>query len=85
MSEAIVRAFGQLREMLAGHRQLSEKLAELEERLEGHDQAIGNLFEAIRQLIEPDAHTRSPDQLPQRQSLIRMAAVPRSFTMTTMG
>jgi len=55
MSVAIVRAFVQLREMLAGHRQLSEKLAELEQRLEGHDQAIGNLFEAIRQLIEPDA------------------------------
>lgn len=57
MSVAIVRAFVQLREMLAGHRQLSGKLAELEKRLEGHDEAIGNLFEAIRQLIEPAAPT----------------------------
>lgn len=55
MSVAIVRAFVQLREMLAGHRQLAAKLAELERRLEGHDQAIGNLFEAIRQLVEPSA------------------------------
>jgi len=55
MSVAIVRAFVQLREMLAGNRQLAGKLAELEKRLEGHDEAIGNLFEAIRQLIEPDA------------------------------
>lgn len=53
MSVAIVRAFVQLRELLAGHRQLAAKLAELEQRLEGHDQAIGNLFEAIRQLVEP--------------------------------
>lgn len=53
MSVAIVRAFVQLRELLAGHRQLAAKLAELEQRLEGHDQAIGNLFEAIRQLIAP--------------------------------
>lgn len=52
MSVAIVRAFVQLREMLAGHRQLAGKLAELEKRLEGHDDAIANLFEAIRQLIE---------------------------------
>ena len=55
MSVAIVRAFVQLREMLAGQRQLAGKLAELEQRLEGHDEAIGNLFEAIRQLIEPSA------------------------------
>lgn len=55
MSVAIVRAFVQLREMLAGHRQLADKLAELETKLEGHDEAIGNLFEAIRQLIEPAA------------------------------
>ena len=48
MSVAIVRAFVQLREMLTGHRQLAGKLAELERRLEGHD-------EAIRHLIEPDA------------------------------
>jgi len=57
MSVAIVRAFVQLREMLAGHRQLAGKLAELEKRLEGHDEAIGNLFEAIRQLVTPDAPT----------------------------
>jgi ORF6N domain. len=57
MSVAIVRAFVQLREMLASHRQLAGKLAELEQRLEGHDEAIGNLFEAIRQLVTPDAPT----------------------------
>lgn len=55
MSVAIVRAFVQLREMLGGQRELAGKLAELEKRLEGHDDAISNLFEAIRQLIAPEA------------------------------
>jgi nitrate/nitrite-specific signal transduction histidine kinase len=60
MSIAIVRAFVQLRELLATHRELAVKLAELERKLEGHDSAITNLFEAIRQLLaspEPD-HSR---------------------------
>ena len=51
MSVAIVRAFVQLRELLATHRELAVKLAQLERKLEGHDTAIGNLFEAIRQLV----------------------------------
>jgi len=40
----IVRAFVQLRTLLASHRELAEKLAELERKLEGHDVAIRNLF-----------------------------------------
>lgn len=59
MSIAIIRAFVQLREILATHHELATKLAELEHKLEGHDSAITNLFEAIRQLLassEPD-HT----------------------------
>ena len=51
MSIAIVRAFVQLREVLAAHRELAAKLGELERKLEGHDSAIANLFEAIRQLL----------------------------------
>jgi phage regulator Rha-like protein len=60
MSIAIVRAFVQLRELLATHRELAAKLAELEQKLEGHDSAISNLFETIRQLLaspEPE-HSR---------------------------
>lgn len=52
VSVALIRAFVQLREMLATHRELAAKLAELERKLAGHDAAIGNLFEAIRQLLE---------------------------------
>lgn len=57
MSIAIVRAFVQLRELLLAHRELAAKLSELEQGLEGHDSAIANLFETIRQLLaspEPD-------------------------------
>jgi hypothetical protein len=40
MSIAIIRAFVQLRELLATHGELAAKLAELEHKLEGHDSAI---------------------------------------------
>ena len=47
----IVRAFVQLRTLLASHRELAAKLAELERKLEGHDVAIRNLFDAIRVMV----------------------------------
>lgn len=49
----IMRAFVKLREMLATHRELARKLAQLEKRIEGHDEEITAIFEAIRQLMEP--------------------------------
>lgn len=53
MSISIIRAFVQLRELLATHHELAAKLSELERKLEGHDSAIANLFEAMRQLLAP--------------------------------
>ncbi len=52
-SVRVVRAFVRLREMVAGNVQLAAKLAELERRLDSHDQSIANLFQAIRQLLRP--------------------------------
>jgi ORF6N domain len=52
-SVRVVRAFVLMREQLAAHKELGKKLSELENRVSGHDEAIQNLFEAIRQLIEP--------------------------------
>lgn len=52
-SVRVVRAFVGMREQLAAHKELSKKLGELETRVSGHDEAITNLFEAIRQLVEP--------------------------------
>ena len=48
---AIMRAFAQMRQMAANNKELAKKFLELERRLEGHDQQIHALFEAIRQLI----------------------------------
>jgi hypothetical protein len=50
---AIMRAFVSLRRLLATSETLSRKFAELERKLEGHDQAIKTLFDAIRELMLP--------------------------------
>ncbi len=55
---AIMRAFVRLRETLSLHRDLAHKLVELERRIEGHDENIHNLFDAIRQLMAPPASPR---------------------------
>lgn len=52
-SVRVVKVFISMREQLAAHKELAGKLAELEVRITGHDEALQNLFEAIRQLIEP--------------------------------
>jgi phage regulator Rha-like protein len=53
----VVRAFVQLREALATHKELARRLDELESRLERklttHDRAIAGILEAIRQLMAP--------------------------------
>jgi len=52
-SVRVVRAFILMREQMAAHKELSGKLADLEQRVGGHDAAIQDLFEAIRRLVEP--------------------------------
>ena len=53
----VVRAFVQLRELLAGHKELARRLDQLEARMERklltHDQAIAGILDAIRQLMAP--------------------------------
>jgi hypothetical protein len=51
VNAAIMRAFVNLRRMLASNEVLGRQLAELERRLEGHDQVIESVFEAIRELM----------------------------------
>ncbi len=53
MSIFVVRAFLRLRETLASHKALAAKFAELEQRLETHDKAIGDIIDAIRALMTP--------------------------------
>lgn len=48
----IMRAFVKLREILAAHKDLAEKLDALEKKYENHDIQIKAVFDAIRKLIE---------------------------------
>ncbi len=52
-SVRVVRAFVWMREHIMANKELTQKLKDLEGRVSGHDEAIGNLFEAIRRLVEP--------------------------------
>ena len=53
VSVYVVRAFVRLRQMLASHKELGRKLAQLERKLATHDTQILALIEAIRQLATP--------------------------------
>ena len=64
MSVYVVRAFVQLREMLASNRELARRFAQLETRLDKkltiHDEAIAAILAAIRQLMHPPVPKRRP-------------------------
>jgi len=53
MSVFVVRAFVKLRELLSTHKELTYKLAQLERKLQNHDESIRSLVVAIRQLMRP--------------------------------
>jgi hypothetical protein len=60
----VVRAFIKLRRLVATHKELARKLAELEQRVDTHDHSIRQLIEAIRQLMSPppDPKRRGKDR-----------------------
>ena len=49
----IMRAFTKIREILLTHKELAVKIEALERKYAGHDQTIKEIFEAIKQLLEP--------------------------------
>jgi len=55
MSVYVVRAFVQLRELLASSAELARRLDELEGKLTHHDEAITAILTAIRELMNPPA------------------------------
>lgn len=55
---AIMRAFVKLREALETNRELARKFAELEKRVGIHDDEIGAIIDAIRQLMVPPEKPR---------------------------
>jgi hypothetical protein len=58
MSLYVVRAFVQLRELLASNAELARRLQELEHKLEGHDEALRAILSAVRELTNPPAPKR---------------------------
>ena len=60
MGVFVVRAFIKLREMLSTHKELAQKLAELERKLQNHDESIQSLVVAIRQLMTPSEPKKRP-------------------------
>jgi phage regulator Rha-like protein len=60
MSVYLVRAFVQLRGVLASNRQLAEKFAELERRVSSHDQAIVGIMKTLRELMRPPLPPKRP-------------------------
>jgi hypothetical protein len=53
MSVHVIRAFVQMRRMLAAHKELTRHLSELEAKVGKHDEQIQVIIEAIRQLMKP--------------------------------
>ena len=56
----IMRTFVKLREILLTHKELAQKLTELENKIEKHDGEIQAIFEAIRQLMAPPPEKPKP-------------------------
>jgi phage regulator Rha-like protein len=60
MNIAVMRAFVRLRQMLISQQKFADKLKEMESRIEGHDEQIHSIFEALRELMQP------PDPAPKK-------------------
>jgi hypothetical protein len=54
VSVFIVRAFIKVRQMVAGHKDLQRKIAQIERRLTDHDEKIIELVNLIKQLLNPE-------------------------------
>lgn len=51
----IVRVFSRMREVLLSHREILQKLEQLEDRLSGHDEEIQAIFDHLTELVSPAA------------------------------
>jgi hypothetical protein len=58
MSIYVVRAFVQLRTLLASNKELAQQLAKLERKVSSHDQTIVGILKTIRELMNPAVPTK---------------------------
>ncbi len=75
---AIIRAFVKLRKALETNRELAQKFSELEKRVGKHDEEIGAIIDAIRQLMAPPEKPRREIgfHVREKASRYRMRKVP---------
>ena len=60
VSVHVVRAFIELRNLVAGNKNLTAKIAGIEHKLDSHDQAISSLVESVRQLLATPEPAKRP-------------------------
>ena len=70
----IMRAFVKLREILSTHKDLAQKLKELELKLETHDEQITAIFEAINQLLSPPPASKRKIGFEVKEKSVKYAA-----------
>ena len=56
----IIRIFNRLREMLLTYKDILMKLEQLERNVAGHDKKIQLIFQALKQLLDPEKKERRP-------------------------
>ena len=56
----IIRVFSRMREVLLSHREILQKLEQLEGRLTGHDEEIQAIFDHLTELVSPAEQARKP-------------------------
>lgn len=69
----IMRTFVKLREILSAHKELAEKLRELELKIETHDEQITAIFDAINQLLAPPPATKRKMGFEIKEKKVRYA------------
>jgi hypothetical protein len=74
----IMRAFVLLRKFISTHKELGEKIKELEEKYHTHDRQIRAIFDAIKQLIQP------PEK-PKRQIGFRVEELKAKYHVRKRG
>lgn len=60
ISVHVVRAFVELKSILASNREIADKLFQLERKVSRHDRAIAELIDAMRELLSPPDPPRQP-------------------------
>ena len=70
----VVRAFIRMREFLSEHKELAQKLKELELKFVGHDEQIRDIIEAINQLLTPPEKPKRQIGFQVKEKLVRYAA-----------